>query len=108
MYVEKTIGVQHFSQGNLVLEDKMKEDNDRPCDGCMLPISAPSYHCSKCNFSLHKTCAELSRISTTGFNETSSTLKPLLDRQWCHLCGRYSSGLLYTRRHFCLKCCRCS
>ncbi|MBA0559546.1 hypothetical protein Golob_016504 [Gossypium lobatum] len=84
----------------------MKEDNDRPCDGCMLPISTPSYDYSKCNFSLHKTRAELSRTSTIGFNETPSTLKLLLDRQWCHLCGRYSSGLLYSRRpyYFCLKC----
>lgn len=60
----ETIEVQRFShEHNLVLEDAMKEGNDRPCDGCVLPISTPFYHCSKCNFSLHKNFAELPKTN---------------------------------------------
>nr|XP_012466125.1 unnamed protein product [Gossypium raimondii] len=55
--------IEHLShQHCLVLADKMEEEIDRKCDGCMLPIANIFYYCSECPFFLHKTCAELPRI----------------------------------------------
>ncbi|KAA8517093.1 hypothetical protein F0562_017386 [Nyssa sinensis] len=45
------------SESKPSLLNEMKNDNK--CNGCMLPISAPFYSCSQCNFFLHKWCAEL-------------------------------------------------
>nr|KJB78571.1 hypothetical protein B456_013G007400 [Gossypium raimondii] len=43
----------------LMLSYKMKEHGDKCCDGCLLLISAKFYYCSRCDFFLHKSCAEL-------------------------------------------------
>ncbi|XP_040965774.1 uncharacterized protein [Gossypium hirsutum] len=43
----------------LMLSDKMREHGDKCCDGCLLLISAKFYHCLRCDFFLHKSCAEL-------------------------------------------------
>ncbi|KAE8708990.1 hypothetical protein F3Y22_tig00110332pilonHSYRG00681 [Hibiscus syriacus] len=58
--------IEHLShEGHcLVLADKMEEETDRQCDGCMLPVSTLLYYCSDsdCHFCLHKTCAELPSV----------------------------------------------
>ncbi|XP_038992270.1 uncharacterized protein LOC120115711 [Hibiscus syriacus] len=99
--------VRHFNHvHDLVLEDKIKGDDDRACDGCMLPISTPFYYCSKCGFFLHKTCAELPRVKHHWFQLHAITLEA---RNWsrCFLCDRLCSGLFYSGiggRKFCLRC----
>ncbi|XP_039060721.1 uncharacterized protein LOC120204768 [Hibiscus syriacus] len=46
---------------------------EKYCDGCVLPISNPFYHCSQCDFFLHKTCAE----------------SPMEKRLWFHICQQF-------------------
>ncbi|XVF65487.1 hypothetical protein PTKIN_Ptkin09bG0253400 [Pterospermum kingtungense] len=65
--------VMHFlHEHELMLRDKIVE-NDKCCDGCMLPISASFYYCSRCDFFLHKSCAEW----------------PKMKHLWCHLCQKH-------------------
>ncbi|EOY18287.1 Cysteine/Histidine-rich C1 domain family protein, putative [Theobroma cacao] len=50
--------IKHFShEHNLVLYDEVKDE--KWCDGCSLLIETSFYHCSECDFCLHKSCAEL-------------------------------------------------
>nr|KJB84127.1 hypothetical protein B456_N006100 [Gossypium raimondii] len=86
--------IQHFShQHSLVLADKMEEEIDRKCDGCMLPISNIFYYCSECPLFLHKTCVEFPRIKQHYF-------------KCCNFCNRFSSGFFYKTDHpdMCLRC----
>ncbi|KAG4109777.1 hypothetical protein ERO13_D13G007433v2 [Gossypium hirsutum] len=43
----------------LMLSDQISEHGDKCCDGCLLLISAKFYHFLRCDFFLHKSCAEL-------------------------------------------------
>ncbi|XP_039036342.1 uncharacterized protein LOC120173151 [Hibiscus syriacus] len=99
--------VRHFNhEHDLVLGDKIKGDEDRACDGCMLPISTPFYYCSRCDFFLHKTCAELPKTKHHWFQLHAITLEAG-DWEVCRLCYRWCSGLFYSniRGHmFCLRC----
>ncbi|XVF75648.1 hypothetical protein PTKIN_Ptkin13bG0203800 [Pterospermum kingtungense] len=111
----EAIKIQNFNhEHNMVLEDKIKEDNaDRHCDGCMLSISTstPSYYCSEnCNFFLHKSCAELPKIKHHWFHRFVATLKSK-DLEICYLCNRVCSGLFYEsikEHEFLLFCMRCA
>ncbi|TYI78441.1 hypothetical protein E1A91_D06G212000v1 [Gossypium mustelinum] len=87
--------IQHLShQHCLVLADKMEEEIDRKCDGCMLPISNIFYYCSECPFFLHKTCAELPRIKQHWFRQSNATLN-FDSFKKCDFCSQYSSGFFY-------------
>ncbi|XP_039014685.1 uncharacterized protein LOC120144779 [Hibiscus syriacus] len=70
--------IEHFwHEGHcLVLADKMEEETDRRCDGCMLPVSTLFYYCSEseCHFYLHKNCAELPRVKRHWFRRLTATL----------------------------------
>ncbi|XWS08032.1 hypothetical protein CRYUN_Cryun41cG0042200 [Craigia yunnanensis] len=106
---EATIIKHFYHEHNLLLEDKIKEDNDRHCDGCMLSISTPFYHCLECNFFLHKNCAELPKIKHHWFHRFVATLESK-DFMNCDLCNRDCSGLFYKSSspgrsfYFCLRC----
>ncbi|KAK8293775.1 hypothetical protein V6Z12_D06G211600 [Gossypium hirsutum] len=99
--------IQHFiHQHCLVLADKMEEEIDRKCNGCMLPISNIFYYCSECPFFLHKTCAEMPRIKQHWFRQSNATLN--FDSYiWCQFCCRYFSGFFYNIGEgwdMCLRC----
>ncbi|MFQ6644095.1 hypothetical protein Gotur_017717 [Gossypium turneri] len=88
--------IEHLShQHCLVLADKMEEEIDRKCDGCMLPISKIFYYCSECPFFLHKTCAELPRIKQHWFRQRNATLNFDSSNIQCDFCRRNSSGFFY-------------
>ncbi|TYI78476.1 hypothetical protein E1A91_D06G214900v1 [Gossypium mustelinum] len=99
--------IQHFShQHCLVLADKMGEEIDRKCDGCMLPISNIFYYCSECLFFLHKTCAELPIIKQHWFHQSNATLN-FDSFKKCDFCSQYSSGFFYDINEdwdMCLRC----
>ncbi|PPD75020.1 hypothetical protein GOBAR_DD28062 [Gossypium barbadense] len=99
--------IQHLShQHCLVLADKMEEEIDRKCDGCMLPISNIFYYCSECPFFLHKTCAELPRIKQHWFRQSNATLN-FDSFKKCDFCSQYSSGFFYDINEdwdMCLRC----
>ncbi|TYI78460.1 hypothetical protein E1A91_D06G213500v1 [Gossypium mustelinum] len=107
----EAIKIQHLShQHCLVLANKMEEDIDRKCDGCMLPISNIFYYCLECPFFLHKTCAELPRIKQQWFHQSNSTL--YFDSfKKCDFCNQRCSGFFYKIGEgwdMCLRCAKVS
>ncbi|KAK5826558.1 hypothetical protein PVK06_021482 [Gossypium arboreum] len=98
--------IEHFShQHCLVLADKMDEEIDRKCNGCMLSISTLFYYCSECPFFLHKTCAELPSIKFHWFRHAKATLI-FEDYLLCFLCRQHFSGFVYRLREWfiCIRC----
>ncbi|GLU14781.1 hypothetical protein SLE2022_313300 [Rubroshorea leprosula] len=54
--------IKHFSHNHkLVFTEEIMEE--KCCDGCTLLILSPAYNCLQpwCNFSLHKTCAQIQK-----------------------------------------------
>ncbi|KAK8350349.1 hypothetical protein V6Z12_A06G203000 [Gossypium hirsutum] len=100
--------IEHFShQHCLVLADKMEEEIDRKCDGCMLPISNIFYYCSECPFFLHKTCAELPRIKQHWFRQSNATLN-FDSFNIFNFCDRHYSGFFYKIKKYWDMCLRCA
>ncbi|XP_052886008.1 uncharacterized protein LOC108484974 isoform X2 [Gossypium arboreum] len=100
--------IQHFThQHYLGLADKMEEEIDRKCDGCMLSISTLFYYCSECPFFLHKTCVELPRIKQHWFRQASATLF-FKDFQNCDFCDQSCSGFFYEIDEWWDMCIRCA
>nr|KJB67783.1 hypothetical protein B456_010G210400 [Gossypium raimondii] len=100
--------IEHLShQHCLVLEDKMEEEIDRKCDGCMLPISNIFYYCSECPFFLHKTCVELPRFKQHWFRQCNATII-FNSFKYCDFCDRHCSGLFYKIGEFWDMCIRCA
>ncbi|XVF83596.1 hypothetical protein PTKIN_Ptkin16aG0502000 [Pterospermum kingtungense] len=101
--------IKHFShQHNLVLCDDNVDD--KLCDGCILFISGPYYHCSKCDFFLHKSCAELPWKKKLWFHLNQIPL-PLISGGVfrCGVCEFECSGFTYkcaysNFRNTCLRC----
>ncbi|KAB1669774.1 hypothetical protein ES319_1Z011800v1 [Gossypium barbadense] len=87
----------------LMLSDKMREHGDKCCDGCLLLISAKFYHCLRCDFFLHKSCAELPKkklFRAHGCDgKPFSGPKPFIltsDCMFeCKLCGYLSNGFSF-------------
>ncbi|XP_052488198.1 uncharacterized protein LOC105772128 [Gossypium raimondii] len=107
----EAIKIQHLShQHCLVLANKIEEDIDRKCDGCMLPISNIFYYCLECPFFLHKTCAELPRIKQHWFHQSNSTLYFDCFKK-CDFCNQRCSGFFYKIGEgwdMCLRCAKVS
>ncbi|TYH68016.1 hypothetical protein ES332_D06G229500v1 [Gossypium tomentosum] len=100
--------IEHFShQHCLVLADKMEEEIDRKCDGCMLSISPLFYYCLECPFFLHKTCVELPRIKQHWFRQSNAILnfKGFLE---CNFCCRPCSGFFYNFGEYLRMCLMCA
>ncbi|XP_022748087.1 uncharacterized protein LOC111297711 [Durio zibethinus] len=95
--------IKHLLHENdLILGDKINEEDDKCCDGCMLSISTSSfYYCSQCNFLLHKSCAESSRNKHLWFFNYSTTLASA-EIFTCRQCNRLCSGFCYL--DLCLRC----
>ncbi|XP_040942086.1 uncharacterized protein [Gossypium hirsutum] len=102
----------------LMLSDNIREHGDKCCDGCFLFISPKFYHCSRCDFFLHKSCAELpkmklfSKHNICGETEFFSGSKPFIltsDCMFsCELCEYLSNGFSYKCNEcgsqICLRC----
>ncbi|KAL1166552.1 hypothetical protein V6Z11_A06G204000, partial [Gossypium hirsutum] len=100
--------IEHFShQHCLLLADKMEEEIDRKCDGCMLSISNLFYYCSECPFFLHKTCVELPKIKQHWFRQSSAILnfEGFLE---CNFCCRPCSGFFYSIGEYLRMCLMCA
>lgn len=102
--------ISHSShQHNLVL----REDNvdGKLCEACIsLIISAPYYHCSNCDFFLHKSCAELPKKKKLWFHRHQIPLALISDSVFiCGVCEFECSGFAYKCAHpscgnTCLRC----
>ncbi|KAE8723654.1 hypothetical protein F3Y22_tig00012104pilonHSYRG00057 [Hibiscus syriacus] len=103
--------IEHFShEGHcLVLADKMEEETDRRCDGCMLPVSTLFYYCSEseCHFYLHKNCAELPGVKRHWFRRYTADLDSRSFMR-CALCKRPCSGFFYEVEGYLDVCLRCA
>ncbi|TYG35762.1 hypothetical protein ES288_D13G008800v1 [Gossypium darwinii] len=100
----------------LMLSDKMREHGYKCCDACLLLISAKFYHCLRCDFFLHKSCAELPKkklfLKHGCDEEQFSGPKPCIltsDCMFnCGLCRYLSNGFSYKCNecgsHVCLRC----
>ncbi|XVF82804.1 hypothetical protein PTKIN_Ptkin16aG0079300 [Pterospermum kingtungense] len=104
----EAIKIRHlFHEHDLILENKLNENDDIRCDGCMLSISTSFYYCSQCNFLVHKACAESSREKYNWFHLFSTTLTsyPVFR---CSACLRLCSGFCYESSvmlfYLCLRC----
>ncbi|MFQ6652536.1 hypothetical protein Gotur_024354 [Gossypium turneri] len=94
-------------QHSLIFNDEINDN--KHCNGCMMPIFSSFYYCSCCDFFLHKTCAELSRktqlwiVSKPFILLTNGIFK-------CWACGYDCSGFSYKQEGgvkgivFCLRC----
>ncbi|EOY18286.1 Cysteine/Histidine-rich C1 domain family protein, putative [Theobroma cacao] len=97
--------IKHFShEHNLVLYDEVRDD--KYCDCCSLLIETSFYHCSKCDFYLHKSCAELPMKSRGFFAPLPLNLIPNHFFK-CILCGSLRTGFAYKCEGSCL-CVQCA
>ena len=53
--------IDHFNHEHHLKLYNDKALNNEKCDGCIQTILPPFYSCVKCNFFLHKSCAQLPR-----------------------------------------------
>ncbi|GKV34502.1 hypothetical protein SLEP1_g42873 [Rubroshorea leprosula] len=87
------IEIKHFNHRHeLILCDDVKDE--KCCDGCRRSISTSSYCCAKCNYILHKRCAELPRKTRHWAFKDTFTLRSY-QHFICELCCFFSSGLGY-------------
>ncbi|XP_039029707.1 uncharacterized protein LOC120164001 [Hibiscus syriacus] len=109
--------IKHFSHAhNLILQvNLMKEHREgsnlmeKYCDGCVLPVSNPFYHCSQCDFFLHKECAELPMEKQLWFHICQRFLILVADHIFrCGLCRSECNGFSYRCKecdiYYCLHC----
>ncbi|OMO96827.1 Protein kinase C-like, phorbol ester/diacylglycerol binding protein [Corchorus olitorius] len=88
--------INHLShQHNLLLSDDLKDE--KFCDGCMMFISTAFYHCSECNFFLHKSCAESPRKIYCWFLVRQHPCSLVFNRTFsCNMCGYgFNYGFAY-------------
>ncbi|KAK9003488.1 hypothetical protein V6N11_061048 [Hibiscus sabdariffa] len=88
-----------YHDHNLTLTFSGEIDGDSQCDGCMRPISTPSYSCDQCKFFLHKDCAELPRTMRHPFHKHLLTLTNSDFYLKCTGCRREYHGFSY-------RCCK--
>ncbi|PPR83673.1 hypothetical protein GOBAR_AA37035 [Gossypium barbadense] len=99
----------------LMLSDKISKHGDKCCDGCLLLISAKFYHCLRCDFFLHKSCAELPKMELIldhhCVGKPFSGLKPFILTSDCMFqCDQWrylSNGFSYKCRCGYQMCVRC-
>ncbi|XVF43548.1 hypothetical protein PTKIN_Ptkin02bG0048700 [Pterospermum kingtungense] len=106
----KATEIKHFSHlHNLMMSDKVVKD-DKYCDGCTFSISGSFYHCSQCDFFLHKICAELPKKKHDWFHECQKHLILISDHIFkCCDCEYLSNGFAYKCEECkCQVCMRCS
>lgn len=100
--VEAIENKQFSHEHDLTISDEVV-DNKR-CDGCMLPISAPVYGCAQCDIFLHKKCSELPTRRQHPLHQHLLTLlpkPPSIDGVFkCGACDQYCHGFSYN----CDKC----
>ncbi|XP_017984292.1 PREDICTED: uncharacterized protein LOC18586526 [Theobroma cacao] len=104
--------INHFSHEHyLILEDKIEEDDDKHCDGCMLSILDSFYYCLQCDFLFPKTCAELPMKKYYWSNPHLQNLKSncIFECNGCYYqCSDFACNCDECDLSLCLKCARIS
>ncbi|XP_039060719.1 uncharacterized protein LOC120204765 [Hibiscus syriacus] len=109
--------IRHFSHDHdLILKANPMEEHidganlmEKYCDGCVLPVSNPFYHCLQCDFFLHKTCAKSPMEKRLWFHICQQFLILVVDHIFrCGLCQSECNGFAYRCEecdiHYCLHC----
>ncbi|KAL4312676.1 hypothetical protein GQ457_01G034700 [Hibiscus cannabinus] len=85
-----------YHDHHLTLTFSGETEGGNQCDGCMRPISTPFYSCDRCEFFLHKDCAELPREKGHPFHKHLLTLTYSPDGiSICKACHRHYHGFSY-------------
>ncbi|XVF65489.1 hypothetical protein PTKIN_Ptkin09bG0253600 [Pterospermum kingtungense] len=88
--------VKHFKHVHELMSRDNIAENDKCCDGCRLPISTSFYYCSRCDFFLHKACAEFPKKKHLWFHPCQNPLiLKLYNFFVCRICGYLSNGFGY-------------
>ncbi|XP_062166116.1 uncharacterized protein LOC133872572 [Alnus glutinosa] len=94
--------IHHFSHPhNLILSHDQEVLYDKLCDGCMhFIISAPFYNCTRCDFFLHTTCAQLPKEKKHILHQHTLALLPNAPYPYgsfrCNACGYIRHGFTYS------------
>ncbi|XP_039071443.1 uncharacterized protein LOC120218578, partial [Hibiscus syriacus] len=103
--------IEHFKHNHyLTLSEKNREFDDKCCDGCILPVSDSFYYCSRCEFFLHKSCAELPKMKNICLHycQLAALVLTSDDIFECEACYWVSNGFAYKcnecGRRMCLRC----
>jgi hypothetical protein len=92
--------IQHFSHPHNLILSHDEVLNGKLCDGCMhFIISAPFYNCTRCNFFLHTTCAQLPKEKKHIIHRHRLTFLPHAPSNdgvfTCGACGHSCHGFVY-------------
>ncbi|CAK9160722.1 unnamed protein product [Ilex paraguariensis] len=96
--VEREAELIHWSHEHpLILFDVRKDDDIKDgiilCDGCVLPVSFPFYHCGQCDYFLHLNCVRLRReLEFPIYHEHPLQLSQhskFYETYWCNACRVY-------------------
>ena len=92
------VEIEHFShKHDLKLTDEGVHNNEEKCDGCVRAILPHFYSCAKCNFFLHKSCANLPMKKRHLLHQSQLTLLPKIPfSNKCYACSQYCNGFVYT------------
>ncbi|KAL4309090.1 hypothetical protein GQ457_01G034720 [Hibiscus cannabinus] len=102
--------IQHFKHiHHLMLSDNVSEYENKCCDGCLLPVSDPFYHCLQCGFFLHKVCAELPKVKHVWHHRCRQQLVLTSNKVFqCVKCHYVSNAFAYKceecNDYTCLRC----
>ncbi|XVF84440.1 hypothetical protein PTKIN_Ptkin17bG0036900 [Pterospermum kingtungense] len=81
---------------DLIMTDQIAKYDHKCCDGCTLPVLDSFYHCSQCDFFLHKACAELPKMKHVWHHSCPQPLILVSDDIFrCGICGEVSNGFGY-------------
>ncbi|TYG77790.1 hypothetical protein ES288_D02G003700v1 [Gossypium darwinii] len=72
--------IKHFKHMHNLMLGPFVGGYENSCDGCMLPVSDPFYHCSECAFFLHKACAELPKMKNVWHHGCKEPLALISDK----------------------------
>ncbi|TYH81992.1 hypothetical protein ES332_D02G025200v1 [Gossypium tomentosum] len=101
--------IKHFKHMHNLTLGPFDGGYGNSCNGCMLPITDPCYHCSECVFFLHKTCAELPKMMNVWYHYCQEPLALISDKVFgCAECWLISNAFAYEccgcEANICLRC----
>ncbi|XVF82014.1 hypothetical protein PTKIN_Ptkin16aG0008700 [Pterospermum kingtungense] len=104
--------IKHFSHRHNLVSTEVVKNVNRYCDCCSILITTSFYLCFQCNFSLHKSCAELPRKKQTWIHLHQLPLTLIPNCFFlCTLCDQGCTGFAYKcMEYLCgtLCCVRCA
>ncbi|KAF8403913.1 hypothetical protein HHK36_012019 [Tetracentron sinense] len=97
---QQETGVQHFSHVHPLQLSNLQQESQVQCNGCNEQCTGLAYRCLPCNYSLHKSCAQIPRsIKHPSHPDHPLTLlatPPYANTSFsCDACGRQGSAFSF-------------